>query len=146
MIMVALRATRAAWSCRFAACQASMTRMCARLEVRTGLFAHTYPTCCPLVRFSHIEDAARVALTRALRARRARPQSGFAAACAACVSTWLGELRARRRAMRACSNAHTCICRALSASEMQSCWLDNIYQDYYVCCIVFHFSLDQLFG
>ena len=32
-----------------------------------------------------------VALTRALRARRARPQSGVAAARAACVSTWLGE-------------------------------------------------------
>ena len=36
----------------------------------------------------------KVALTRALRARRARPQSlfsCFAAARAACVSTWLGE-------------------------------------------------------
>ena len=33
-----------------------------------------------------------LALTRALRARRARPQSGcVAAARAACVSTWLGE-------------------------------------------------------
>ena len=31
---------------------------------------------------------AQLALTRALRARRARPQSGEAAAC---VSTWLGE-------------------------------------------------------
>ena len=38
-----------------------------------------------------------VALTRALRARRARPQSGcFAAARAACVSTWLGEAAKRQ--------------------------------------------------
>ena len=40
-------------------------------------------------------DDINFALTRALRARRARPQSGlfscFAAARAACVSTWLGE-------------------------------------------------------
>ena len=44
------------------------------------------------------------ALTRALRARRARPQSGrfscFAAARAACVSTWLGELRLHNRDRR----------------------------------------------
>ena len=74
-------------------CQTSKTRMCARLEIRTGRLAHTYvasrraravrakcslagltttgharmvkvyPTCCPLVRFSHIggsiKDAAR---------------------------------------------------------------------------------------
>ena len=52
----------------------------------------------------------RVALTRALRARRARPPevarnrclfSCFAAARAACVSTWLGEFAARMLSRRA---------------------------------------------
>ena len=49
----------------------------------------------------------RVALTRALRARRARPPevaeifSCFAAARAACVSTWLGEHPEGRAALRA---------------------------------------------
>ena len=94
---------------------------------------------------TNIAERSEITLTRALRARRARPpeapESCFAAARAACVcQTSKTRVRARlkirtRRLAHTASVAHTASSHSLahtasrqgarSASEMQSCWLDK---------------------
>ena len=93
--------------------------------------ARGYPTCCPLVRFSHIREhrrccarrAMRVHLTRCLRTLRARLQSTS--------GTSGGRARRARRALvrvtcaHGHGNARGDLSEFLAARTCASCWLDK---------------------